>query len=328
MRTIIAGGRTITDPRLVSAAVAHAGFEVSVVLSGAARGADRLGEEWAALRGIPVERYPADWNRHGRAAGPIRNREMIRHAEALLAIWDGASRGTADVIGAARQAGLQVYVYRTDRPDPTSVELPDELELAEAAELGRGSFAGIGAPVDVFPCFLRGAETHLGVRVVALGRYREDDALRAAVLRLKKPRPPARDVALVAGLVAGVIGTPSVLIPMPRRLPGGVSGLDLVTAEAARLNPAILDGAGILQRVLPPAGGAVVAKRMRFSVEAHAASMAVAKPIPKGRNVVLLDDVLTIGGTLGGAVLALRRDAAPSILNGLVLLAAGDWTCA
>ena len=58
--------------------------------------------------------YPADWERHGRAAGPIRNEEMAEVSDALIAFWDGKSRGTKSMIEIARRKGLQVAVVRYD----------------------------------------------------------------------------------------------------------------------------------------------------------------------------------------------------------------------
>lgn len=111
MRAIIAGSRDCTDRDVVGKAVAQSGFDVSLVISGAARGVDRLGEDWAAAHGKPVERYPADWDTHGRSAGPIRNAQMADVAEVLIAVWDGQSRGTKNMIDTARRKGLMVYVY-------------------------------------------------------------------------------------------------------------------------------------------------------------------------------------------------------------------------
>lgn len=93
MRTTIAGSRTITDYTQVEEAMHQArvsGITPTVVLSGTARGVDRLGEQWAAEHGIPVERYPADWGAHGRQAGCLRNIKMANEAEALVAVWDGS----------------------------------------------------------------------------------------------------------------------------------------------------------------------------------------------------------------------------------------------
>jgi hypothetical protein len=83
----------------------------TVVISGTAPGADKLGEQWAKDNSIPVERYPADWNRYGLSAGYRRNEQMVDNAEALVALWDGKSRGTRHMIDIARKKGLKVFVY-------------------------------------------------------------------------------------------------------------------------------------------------------------------------------------------------------------------------
>jgi len=110
MRTIIAGSRNITNYALVVMAVANSGFNITVVLCGDARGVDMLGEEWAKDHNVPVEHYPADWSRYGKRAGYIRNEEMGANAEALVAVWDGTSRGTEHMINIAREKDLKVYI--------------------------------------------------------------------------------------------------------------------------------------------------------------------------------------------------------------------------
>ena len=113
MRTIIAGSRSDTDMEVVRTAMASAsanGIDPTVVLSGTARGVDRLGEMWALEYEIPVERYPADWDTYGKSAGYRRNEDMAKRAEALVAIWDGESKGTGHMIDLAKKHGLIVYV--------------------------------------------------------------------------------------------------------------------------------------------------------------------------------------------------------------------------
>ena len=83
-----------------------------VIVSGTAKGADRLGERYAAERGYRVERFPADWDRDGIAAGPIRNSQMAAHADALVAFWDGKSRGTRDMIERAEKHNLPIRVVK------------------------------------------------------------------------------------------------------------------------------------------------------------------------------------------------------------------------
>lgn len=112
MRTIIAGGRNLTDYALVERAVEQSGYLITEVVSGAARGIDSLAEQWAADHGIDVTRFPADWTKQGRKAGPIRNAQMAQYADGLIAIWDGSSPGTANMIRHAVRCGLKVYVHR------------------------------------------------------------------------------------------------------------------------------------------------------------------------------------------------------------------------
>lgn len=112
MKTIIAGSRDFTTYAVVAEAMQFFAEDVTEVVSGGCRGVDQLGEEWASNRNIPVKTFDADWSAHGKAAGPIRNRQMAEYAEALVAIWDGKSVGTKNMIEEAKRRGLQVYVHR------------------------------------------------------------------------------------------------------------------------------------------------------------------------------------------------------------------------
>jgi len=115
MIVVVAGSRSVTDGRVVAAAVTASGFNVTEVVSGTCHGVDRLAERWAAARGIPVARFPADW-RLGRRAGVLRSTAMLRYAAAqggaLIAIWDGVSRGTRHTIDLAHQHSVPVYLHR------------------------------------------------------------------------------------------------------------------------------------------------------------------------------------------------------------------------
>lgn len=112
MKTIIAGSREGFTYQDVFLACEQSNYEITEVVSGTARGVDQLGEEWARLNQVPVKKFPADWNKNGKAAGPIRNRQMAEYVEALIALWDGKSRGTKNMIDEATKKGLKVYVYR------------------------------------------------------------------------------------------------------------------------------------------------------------------------------------------------------------------------
>ncbi len=111
MKVIVAGGRDFTNYALVEEAIKISGFEISQIVSGKAKGVDTLGEVWALANNVPVEAFPADWSQHGRAAGPIRNKQMADYADALIAIWDGESKGTANMIQQARSKKLNVFIY-------------------------------------------------------------------------------------------------------------------------------------------------------------------------------------------------------------------------
>ena len=77
-----------------------------VIISGTARGADQFGELYARARGFKIERYPADWDTHGKSAGYKRNVEMAENADALVALWDGKSRGTKHMLDIARERSI------------------------------------------------------------------------------------------------------------------------------------------------------------------------------------------------------------------------------
>jgi hypothetical protein len=111
MKVIIAGTRSLTDMGEVVAAIRAAKFDISEVVCGDASGADTFGANWAKMRDIPVKYFRADWKQHGKAAGPIRNGMMADYAEALIAVWDGASPGTQSMIREAERRGLRVYVH-------------------------------------------------------------------------------------------------------------------------------------------------------------------------------------------------------------------------
>lgn len=111
MRTIIAGSREGFSLKDIYAAIAECSWSPTVVISGTARGVDTLGERWAGENGIPIEKYPADWNTHGKSAGYKRNQLMAEKAEALIALWDGTSKGTGHMLEIARRAGLKIFVY-------------------------------------------------------------------------------------------------------------------------------------------------------------------------------------------------------------------------
>ncbi len=114
MRVIIAGSRKFHNleflTKKMDALLANQ-TEVTII-SGTAMGADKTGEEYAALRKFPVERYPANWDKYGKAAGPIRNEEMAKVADAAVIFWDGKSPGSKNMIATAEKYNLLTRVIR------------------------------------------------------------------------------------------------------------------------------------------------------------------------------------------------------------------------
>lgn len=120
LKVIIAGGRDFTDVQLGLSEFLIFSNEVTQehgltepfarIVSGGARGADLVGERIASMCHIPVDRFIPNWDTLGKRAGFVRNAEMADHADALLAFWDGVSRGTKHMIDTATKKGLIVKV--------------------------------------------------------------------------------------------------------------------------------------------------------------------------------------------------------------------------
>lgn len=110
MRTIIAGSRHITDYSKLLTAIDKVSWFIECILSGAARGTDKLGEIYALENNIPLEVYPAKWEFYGKAAGRVRNILMAERSDALIALWDGVSPGTGNMIDEARKRKLKMHV--------------------------------------------------------------------------------------------------------------------------------------------------------------------------------------------------------------------------
>jgi len=117
MKLIIAGSRNldITSDNIYDF-ISCLDLEINEVVCGCARGVDKAGERWANKMNIPVKHFPADWGKYGKAAGPIRNKEMAEYADALLLIWDGASKGARNMNKIMRELGKPVYLEIIDDP--------------------------------------------------------------------------------------------------------------------------------------------------------------------------------------------------------------------
>lgn len=115
MKLIVAGSRSIRDKQTVRYAIEDADLifgPVDRIIHGGARGVDSLADDIARAKGFKVTVFEAEWDKYGKAAGPVRNRHMAKEADALVAIWDGESPGTKDMMEKAVNYGLDVLVIQ------------------------------------------------------------------------------------------------------------------------------------------------------------------------------------------------------------------------
>jgi predicted Rossmann fold nucleotide-binding protein DprA/Smf involved in DNA uptake len=111
MKMVVAGSRfaELGAEDLAKLDAIHAAEGVTELASGGAKGVDQAAEVWAESRGIPVRRFKPDWQRYGRGAGPVRNREMATYAD-LVVVFPGGS-GTRNMLSEAKKAGKRVFDY-------------------------------------------------------------------------------------------------------------------------------------------------------------------------------------------------------------------------
>jgi len=114
VKVIIAGSRLLSDYSLVTQAMQRSGFDVTEVVCGMATGIDTLGYRWAQCYNKQIKEMPANWNRDGKAAGPIRNRDMAKYADAAVIIWDGKSAGTRNMVDEMIRAKKPYYLQLTE----------------------------------------------------------------------------------------------------------------------------------------------------------------------------------------------------------------------
>lgn len=114
MKVIIAGGREYNNKAQLER-VLDTIFNLNkpkAIISGMARGADKLGAEYAKEKGITLIEMPADWNKYGKSAGYKRNEQMASIADAVIAFWDGESKGTGHMIKEMRRLGKLIHIVQ------------------------------------------------------------------------------------------------------------------------------------------------------------------------------------------------------------------------
>lgn len=124
-KLIVAGGRDFCDYQLLSETLfnmssgSYVDCAISIV-SGMANGADALGYRFAKEHKVKVYEYPANWNKYGKRAGFLRNEEMGRFSDGLLAFWDGKSKGTKHMIDYMTKLGKDTHIYTYQAEEATS----------------------------------------------------------------------------------------------------------------------------------------------------------------------------------------------------------------
>lgn len=115
MKIIIAGSRTFNDYKTLKEVCDFylQNKQNIEIVSGGAKGADLLGEKYAKEKNFKITRFIPDWEKYGKKGGLVRNEEMAKYADGLIAFWDGQSRGTKHMIEHAKLKGLKVRVFNT-----------------------------------------------------------------------------------------------------------------------------------------------------------------------------------------------------------------------
>ena len=112
MKLAVIGSRTITDAESVFPIIDR--YNPTKIVSGGARGADQLGKEYAEKNELSAIIFPAEWKKYGKSAGYIRNHDIIKNSDHVVAFWDGQSRGTLHSIELALDTyniPIDVYVF-------------------------------------------------------------------------------------------------------------------------------------------------------------------------------------------------------------------------
>jgi hypothetical protein len=108
MKVAVVGSRGFSDYKLLSETLDK--IKITLIVSGSAKGADTLGEQYAKENNIPTKIFPPDWEKHGKMAGFLRNTDIINEAELVVAFWDNISKGTLDSINKAKKLDKKIII--------------------------------------------------------------------------------------------------------------------------------------------------------------------------------------------------------------------------
>lgn len=111
MRVIVCGGRKYNNAQRLYSILGklHRERGIDIVIQGGAAGADDLAKGWAHAHGINTITYAAEWDKHGRSAGPKRNQAMLERERPDAVVAFPGGRGTADMVRRAKAAGVRIW---------------------------------------------------------------------------------------------------------------------------------------------------------------------------------------------------------------------------
>lgn len=112
MKIAVVGSRTFNNYDLLCSYLntIHLKEPISHIISGGAKGADKMGEKWANENGIETIIFIPDWEKYGRKAGFLRNKDIINEADKVVCFWDGFSNGTKNSIELAKRQGKKCLI--------------------------------------------------------------------------------------------------------------------------------------------------------------------------------------------------------------------------
>lgn len=110
MKLGIIGSRGFDNYDMVCKELETIEEQILIVVSGGAKGADSLGERWGTERGKEILIFKPDWGKFGKRAGYIRNEDIVKNSDKIIAFWDGVSRGTKHSIELAQKLGKECKI--------------------------------------------------------------------------------------------------------------------------------------------------------------------------------------------------------------------------
>ena len=112
MKAAIIGSRTFDDYNLVCETLSEYENQITLMVSGGAKGADKLGEKWAKEKNKEVLIFYPEWEKYGKSAGFRRNKDIIENSDIVFAFWDGQSKGTQSSIELSKKLNKELKIIK------------------------------------------------------------------------------------------------------------------------------------------------------------------------------------------------------------------------